>query len=159
MWSNDRLFWIKIIKTKLSPIKKKKLRNLNTLTLGVRLRDYNHHHYLFFYFPVPTLRSTLDWQAQNFSTFFRKIGNFGNSEYTRIWETLTNVVCVAVVIPLALMMESNLSSASRCSIEVVRFAELAGDTLKHCENFILFNIFIMNKKVRFYKFCRPIQQN
>lgn len=43
---------------------------------------------------------------------------------------LTNVVCVAVVIPLTLIIESNLSSASRCSTEMVRLAEFAGDTLK-----------------------------
>lgn len=47
---------------------------------------------------------------------------------------LTKVVCVAVVIPLTLMIESNFSSASRCSIDKVRLAEFAGDTLEiKCE--------------------------
>lgn len=46
----------------------------------------------------------------------------------------TKVVCVAVVIPFTLMMESSLSSASRCSTVVIRLAELAGDTLKTKEN-------------------------
>jgi hypothetical protein len=39
------------------------------------------------------------------------------------------VVCVAVVIPLTLIMESNFSSAVLWSKDVVRFAEFDGDTL------------------------------
>lgn len=43
----------------------------------------------------------------------------------------TNVVCVAVVMPLMLIIESSFSSAS---LLPVRFAEFAGDTLKQENN-------------------------